>query len=169
MFISVSPTQNITIHPREKYDLELAFKPTTRIAPFKSDLVYKIIENQESKKLLNIFTTAHGIEMKLMEDTVGFGAVVINSKISKTIQLSNFGDIGSKFEWDTKFCSKYFTISPEKGFLLPHEDLLFDATFHPNVIDNDIKFRVKCAIDGMDPLYVNLVGKCIGQPADTVQ
>lgn len=50
--------------------------------------------------------------MKLMEDTVGFGTVVINSKITKTIQLSNFGDIGSKFEWDTKFCGKYFTISP---------------------------------------------------------
>ena len=69
-----------------------------------------------------------------MEDTVGFGAVVINSKITKTIQLSNFGDIGSKFEWDTLFCSKFFTISPQKGFLLPHEDLLFDVTFHPNVI-----------------------------------
>ncbi len=47
-----------------------------------------------------------------MEDTIGFGTVVINSKITKTIQLSNFGDIGSKFEWDTTFCSKYFTISP---------------------------------------------------------
>lgn len=35
--------------------------------------------------------------MKLMEDTVGFGTVVVNSKISKTVQLSNFGDIGSKF------------------------------------------------------------------------
>lgn len=32
-----------------------------------------------------------------MEDTIGFGTVVVNSKIAKTMQLSNFGDIGSKF------------------------------------------------------------------------
>ena len=96
--------------------------------------------------MLNIFTTAHGIEMKLMEDTVGFGTVVVNSKITKAIQLSNFGDIGSKFEWDTTFCGKYFSIQPEKGYLLPHEDLHFNITFHPNVPDNDIRFKVKCSI-----------------------
>lgn len=55
-----------------------------------------------------------------MEDTVGFGTVVVNSKITKTVQLSNFGDIGAKFDWDTTFCGKYFTISPSKGYLVPH-------------------------------------------------
>lgn len=95
--IGVSSTQNIVIHPREKFDLEVSFRPTMRISPFKAELIYKIVDNQEKRKLLNIFTTAHGIEMKLMEDTVGFGTVVVNSKISKTIQLSNFGDIPSKF------------------------------------------------------------------------
>ena len=69
---------------------------------------------------MNVTGCSHGIEMKLMEDTVGFGTVVINSKITKTMQLSNFGDIGSKFDWDTTFCSKYFTITPEKGYLVPH-------------------------------------------------
>ena len=157
------------INPRERYDLELSFRPTTRVSPFKAELFYKIIENQEKKKLLNVYTTAHGIEMKLMEDTVGFGTVVINSKISKSIQLSNFGDIGSKFEWDTRFCGKYFTITPEKGYLVPHEDLVFDVSFHPNVVDNDIRFKVKCSIDGMEPLFVNLVGKCVPQPSETIQ
>lgn len=42
-------------------------------------------------------------------------------------------------------------------------------TFHPNVVDNDIKFKVKCSVDGMDPLFVNLIGKCISQPNDTIQ
>jgi hydrocephalus-inducing protein len=100
--------------------MEIAFKPIARINAFKAELNYKIVQNQEKKKLLNIFTTAHGIEMKLMEDTVGFGTVVIDSKITKTVQLSNFGDVGSKFEWDTTFCGKYFTINPQKGYLLPH-------------------------------------------------
>lgn len=104
-----------------------------------------------------------------MEDTVGFGTVVVNSKITKAIQLSNFGDIGSKFEWDTTFCGKYFSIQPEKGYLLPHEDLHFNITFHPNVPDNDIRFKVKCSVEGADPLYVNLIGKCIPQPQETIQ
>lgn len=168
-FIQIIPSNSITINPREKTEVEISFKPTARINAFKTELCYKIIENQEKKKLLNINTTAHGIEMKLMEDTVGFGTVVVNSKISKTIQLSNFGDIGSKFEWDTTFCSKYFTISPEKGYLLPHEDLHFNVAFHPNVPDNDIRFKVKCSIEDADPLYVNLVGKCIPQPQETIQ
>jgi hydrocephalus-inducing protein len=27
----------------------------------------------------------HGIELKLMEDTIGFGGVVINSRLTKTV------------------------------------------------------------------------------------
>jgi hydrocephalus-inducing protein len=147
----------------------VTFRPTARINAFKVELNYKIVENQEKKKLLNIFTAAHGIEMKLMEDTVGFGTVVVQSKMTKTIQLSNFGDIGSKFEWDTSLCGKFFTIEPAKGYLLAHEDILFNVSFHPNAPNNDIRFRAKCIIEGIDPLYVNLVGKCIPQPQETIQ
>lgn len=65
--------------------------------------------------MLNINGTCHGIELKLLEDTVGFGVVVINSKKTLPVNLSNMGDIGAKFEWDTTFCKKFFTISPSKG------------------------------------------------------
>lgn len=73
-----------------------------------------------------------------MEDTIGFGVVTVNSKKVKTVQLSNLGDIGAKFEWNTLFCKRYFTISPEKGYLPPNEDTNFTITFHPDVIDSDI-------------------------------
>jgi len=39
-----------------------------------------------------------------MEDTVGFGSVVINSRFTKRVQLANLGDIGAKFEWEVDFC-----------------------------------------------------------------
>ncbi len=33
------------------------------------------------------------------------------------------------------------------GFISPHEDVNFEITFHPNVIDNDIRFnKVKCIV-----------------------
>jgi hydrocephalus-inducing protein len=60
-----------------------------------------------------------------MEDTIGFGPVTINSKKNKSLQLSNLGDIGARYEWDTTFCKRYFSITPLKGFLPPHEDIHF--------------------------------------------
>lgn len=97
-----------------------------------------------------------------MEDTIGFGVVVIHSKKTKSLQLSNLGDIGAKFEWDFQYCKKYFSISPERGFLPPHEDSFFTITFHPEVVDSDIRFnKVKCEIEGSNPLHINLLGKCV--------
>ena len=39
------------------------------------------MENQEIKKLLTVKGASHGVELKLIENTIGFGAVVINSKL----------------------------------------------------------------------------------------
>jgi hydrocephalus-inducing protein len=119
--------------------------------------------------LLNIHGTCHGIELKLMEDTIGFGVVTVNSKKIKTVQLSNLGDIGAKFEWNTIFCKRYFTISPDKGYLPPNEDTNFTITFHPDVIDSDIQFnKVKCEILGSDPLYINLLGRSVSHPKEAI-
>lgn len=35
-FVSIAPSGNIVINPKEKHDLEVAFKPTARINTFKS-------------------------------------------------------------------------------------------------------------------------------------
>ena len=97
-----------------------------------------------------------------MEDTISFGPVVINSKLTQSVQMSNLGDINAKFYWETQLCKNYFTISPLHGTVPAHEDIYFDITFHPNVIDNDIRFnKVKCNIQNSDPIYLNLVGKCV--------
>jgi hydrocephalus-inducing protein len=92
---------------------------------FKHDIHYKIVRNQEKRKLLTVNGAAFGIELKLMEDTVGFGTVVVNSTTSKQVQLANLGDIGARFAWQTDFCRNFFTIFPEKGYLPPHEDIYF--------------------------------------------
>jgi len=47
--------------------------------------------------LLNIKGACHGVELKLMEETVGFGQVVINSKTTKIVTLANLGDVGCKY------------------------------------------------------------------------
>jgi hydrocephalus-inducing protein len=57
-----------------------------------------------------------------MEDnTQHFGKVFLRSKKAQTIQLSNLGDIGGKFEWDSTYYKDYFTISPKRGHISPHD------------------------------------------------
>jgi len=80
LFVNVYPSGDFCLNPRERKDIEISFNPKLRLHQFKKELRYKIIENQETRKLLNINGTCHGIELKLMEDTVGFSYVVINSK-----------------------------------------------------------------------------------------
>jgi hydrocephalus-inducing protein len=63
----------------------LIFKPSQRLHAFKKELCYKIVDNNEVRKLLTVAGACHGVELKLMEDTCGFGAVVVNSKLSKTV------------------------------------------------------------------------------------
>jgi hydrocephalus-inducing protein len=169
-YLQIRPQGDILINPREIKEFELVFNPKQRLHQFKKEIQYKILENQELKKLLNVHGTSHGIELKLMEDTIGFGIVTVNSKKVKTVQLSNLGDIGAKFEWNTTFCKRYFTITPDKGYLPPNEDTHFTITFHPDVIDSDINFhKVKCDIQGSDPLYINLLGRSVSHPKEAIQ
>ena len=76
-----------------------------------------------------------------MEDTVGFGPVVLESKCLKTVQLANLGDVGAKFIWEDHYCNQIFSIHPHKGYIPPHEDIYFEITFHPTVVNNDIRFN----------------------------
>ena len=169
-FIQVFPLKEFTIHPKEKRDIEIRFNPKSRLHQFKEELLYRIVENNEPRKLLNINGSCYGIELKLMGDDLSFGPVVINSKLTRSLQLANLGDIGTKFSWDVTFCQKFFTIIPESGYLPPHEDAFFKVTFHPNVLDNDIQFKkVKCQIDDSEPLFINLSGKCVPQPKEMVK
>lgn len=75
---------------------------------------------------------AHGIELKLMENTLGFGSVVTGSRLTKTMQMSNFGDVKANFIWDQKAFGKNFTIVPQNGFVNPNANLDIEITFHPN-------------------------------------
>jgi hydrocephalus-inducing protein len=80
----------------------------------------------------------------------------------------NLGDVPAKFSWDTTFCKRYFTIKPATGVIPAHEDYFFEVTFHPDVEDNDIGFRVKANIDDSEPLHINLLGKCIPQMKESI-
>ena len=70
------------------------------------------IKDNEARKIFTVNGVSHGIELKLMEEVLGFGQVVAGSFLTKKVQLANFGDVGAKFIWDSKAYNKYFHISP---------------------------------------------------------
>lgn len=95
--IELFPEGEVTIKAKDKYDIELRFHPKQRINQFKKELFYRIVDNDETHQLLIIQGSCHGMELKLLEDSVNFGGVVLGSKLVKRIDLSNMGDIGAKF------------------------------------------------------------------------
>eukprot|EP00743_Colponemidia_sp_Colp-15_P000860 GILK01000949.1.p1 GENE.GILK01000949.1~~GILK01000949.1.p1 ORF type:complete len:1078 (+),score=227.51 GILK01000949.1:666-3899(+) len=166
--VSFSPLGTVTLRPKESTSIDLRFQPLIRVPAFKADLNIQV--GSELKRLLVCSGACHGLEMKLLEDSIGFGTVVQNSRSTKRVQLSNFGDIGARFKWETRLIHGLFTIQPSEGFLSAHDELMLDVTFHPTQVDHDIRFdKIPCYVDGGETLYVTLTGKCISQPSDATK
>jgi hydrocephalus-inducing protein len=165
--LALTPDKEVTLKPREVVPIEIRYAPKQRMPPFDIDLMLNIKDN-ESRQLIQVQGVSHGIEMKLMDAVVAFGSVVRNSRLTKILQLANFGDVKAQYKWDNKVYSKYFTITPEQGYVNPNSTLDLEVTFHPTVADSDIRFnQVKCEIKGGDPLNVTLMGKSVEQDPST--
>lgn len=61
LFLEVHPSNEISINPKERKEIEILFHPKARIHSYKTDLTYKIVQNQEKRKLLSMQTAAHGV------------------------------------------------------------------------------------------------------------
>ena len=135
--ISITPSEEVSLKPKKVLPIEVRFNPKTRMPNFSHDIQLDIKGN-ETRKLFTVQGVSHGIELKLMEEVVGFGSVIKGSRLSKQLQLANFGDIRAKFKWDSKAYARNFTITPDSGYIPPHEDIYLEITFHPRKVDNDI-------------------------------
>jgi hydrocephalus-inducing protein len=128
------------------------------------------VEPNEPRKLISLHGVSQGLELKLMDEVVAFGSVVRGSRLTKSLQLSNFGDVKAYFKWDSKLYSKHFTISPESGYINPNSNLDLEVTFHPSKADPDIRYsKVPCHIKGGDKLELSLMGKSVEQDTSTTE
>jgi hydrocephalus-inducing protein len=166
--VSLYPEGAIVINPKEKHDIEIRFHPQSRINAFKKEIMYSVCENDETNRLLYLQGSCHGMELKLMDDSVTFGRIVVGSSVMRPLQLNNLGDIGAKFQWDTTFCQPYFSILPEKGFIPANDSTYFEVSFHPNVVD-DYRFAIKCNVENSTPMQLTLNGIGVEQSKDAIQ
>lgn len=110
---------------------------------------------------MTVHGVAHGIEVKLMDEVAAFGNVVQGSRLIKTIQMSNFGDVKANFNWNKNEFSKNFTIEPQSGYINPNSNLNLEVTFHPrsDTDDKACETKVTCDVKGGEPMTLKMMGK----------
>ena len=162
------------LQPKEAFKAEVTFNPNIRIPQFTEDLMMKI-NNSEKKRLLSVTGASYGVDVKMVGEAPSFGVVTVNSNAVRTVTLKNFGDIPALYNWalvdgKKRSYTKYFTITPQKGSIPPHEEVICQIIFHPKEVNNLIQFEhIKCNIEEFDtPVDISLYGKSIACPADSI-
>ena len=87
-----------------------SLRPTERQRPFQEKLL--VSAGGVLLPLATLSGACVGLELTLASDSLPFGTVVLGSKTTKQLQLSNTGDIGTKFAWDPKMFKPHFSIYP---------------------------------------------------------
>ena len=54
----------------------------------------------------------YSIDLKIMEESINFKEVVINSSLSQKFHIINLGDLNAEYKWDLGFLDQYFSITP---------------------------------------------------------
>lgn len=164
-----TPDTEVALKPKQSLNIEITFKPKERLPPF-TDQILTRFSNGETKKLFNISGACHGVELKLMEEVVSFGSVIMGSHQSKKIQLLNIGDVACAFQWDSSKYRESFTITPESGTIQANTEIYFEVTFHPKAVSQEIRIpKVACNIQGSESLSVTLHGSSIAPPPESTK
>ena len=158
--LTISPNTPMTLQAKETAEIEVAFNPKTRVAPFKEDIMLECLGS--SRHFLCISGACHAVQVQLDQDAVPFGSVTHKSTSERRVVLSNTGDIGVQFEWDLAALDPDFSIEPAVGYLAPGMSHPLNIVFHPRTVSQDIRYpRIECKIEGGSSVYLTLTGSCV--------
>ncbi|ESO91099.1 hypothetical protein LOTGIDRAFT_122343, partial [Lottia gigantea] len=163
--LSIAPTSAITLPPRGgTCKVEVAFRPKKRIAPFTEEVMLECAGLFQP--LFVVRGSCLGMEVSLDTEAIPFGAVIQKSQSTRKLVMSNTGDMNTKFRWDESKFKPDFSIRPVEGYITPGMEVTFDVTFHPQTLNQDIRYeKLKCSLDGSNkPIYLTLTGMCTGIP-----
>ena len=67
------------------------------------------------------------------------------------------------FQWNAAKFGPDFSIVPTEGYISPGMEIVFDLTFHPQVVSQEIRYdNLMCYIEHYKPLKLSLTGMCVG-------
>ena len=164
--VSFWPDSQHTLRPNERVKVDLRFQPSQRVEAFSESL--KILtEDGRKRNLLSVSGACLSAEVRLDTSSLNFGVVTVGSSVTRKVRLLNAGDVGSKFEWTEAAMKPHFEISPVRGFVPPHADVVFEVTFHPQV-EKPQEIRCETSryfVQESETLRLVLCGECVESPA----
>lgn len=166
--LTISPP-SLTLQKRGVGSIEVTFSPTQRQRQFYLPVRCLVQDSGETSELLTLSGACFAPELKLIEDALNYGPVVVNSYLTKKAQLVNSGDLSADFAWELGQTSNYLAVSPLKGVIAPNEQLTFEITFSPKSL-SDYKSALKLYVKGQEtPFTVTITGKGIATPASSIE
>jgi hydrocephalus-inducing protein len=89
-------------------------RPKQRMLTFKEPL-HALVAGVP-QVLATLTGASTGMALMLASDSIPFGTVVLGSRTTKRLQLSNHGDLGCRFAWDVRPLGQQFSISPAGAY-----------------------------------------------------
>jgi hydrocephalus-inducing protein len=182
--------REVHLRPRESYTIDMEFQPMHRLTQFSEELWIRVASGSgvngasggvgmtplslsrktAPRPLLTVTGACQGAEVTIESDSLTFGSVCEGCFYTRSLQIQNAGDVGTAFRWDaSRTLGAHFSISPKDGFLPPHSQLMFDVTFKPMVLSEDLRCDALCMVEGGASLPLSLSGACMSQPSEGVK
>ena len=169
--VTVSPAV-LTLPPRGSGSLNVHFAPKQRMPPTELHIAAVMgfaseaqLQDADPRPLFAVHGSCQGMAVQLSMDTLNFGSVCEGSRLSKTVQILNTGDIGSRWAW-TGARSGHFTVAPSSGFVAPQSDSLVTVTFHPATVASGLQEMLMCELDDLQPALLRVLGECVPRPSE---
>lgn len=162
-------TTTLTIPRRSIGTIEVSFAPTLRQRLFTIPIKASPVDSEMAADLCMISGACFAADVKLVEDAMNFGQVVVNSYLTKKLQIINSGDLSAEYSWDLGANSTAFVIIPSKGLIMPSEQLFFDVTFAPKSIQ-EYRTSAKLSVKNSETAFTVLFnGKGIPTPSSSTE
>uniref|UniRef100_H3AN97 Abnormal spindle-like microcephaly-associated protein ASH domain-containing protein n=1 Tax=Latimeria chalumnae TaxID=7897 RepID=H3AN97_LATCH len=163
--LNLLPSGEITLQPNGgTCNVEVIFSPKCRMIQFAEEVMLDCAGM--SRPLFLLTGCCQGIEICLDQNHISFGAVVLGSQALRRVVMQNSGDVGVSFKWEIQKFKPNSSIEPVEGYVSPSMEVVFDVTFHPTEMNQDIRCEnLNCSIEGSQPLQLTLSGSCVGCPS----
>lgn len=153
--LSVHPGNVTTLVPKASCGITVRFAPTGRLNPFSEEIALQCLSQMEP--LLHVTGCCQAVQVELDMAQLAFGAVAVNSQCSRRVLMTNSGDIGARFKWNTVPLGTFFTVSPAEGYISAGREVPLTFTFMPKTPRADVRLEgVACTVEGSAPLLLDL-------------
>ena len=166
--LTITPT-TLTLQKRAIGYIEIHYNPQQRQRQFYLPIKCFSQDSSETQELFTLSGACFGPELKLVEDNISYGQVVVNSYLSKKVQLVNSGDLSADYSWELGTNNNYLSVTAAKGVIAPNEQVFFELIFSPKTL-SDYKTVCKLFIKGVEsPFSLTITGKGIATPMSSIE